>query len=142
MINQIPFLAKLPFWQRDIVNNGSRIISGFVDQIIIDRRQGRSASMLNSSDLLDLLISAADNEGQPFADQEIKDQALAFVFVGSETTENLMVWVFYILMTHDDVLQVCREEVDRVLLNGIEPSHEHLTELVICEMPKPILNRN
>ncbi|CAF4404622.1 unnamed protein product, partial [Rotaria sordida] len=46
-----------------------RMISEFIDQIIIDRRQGHSSSMFNSSDLLDLLLSAVDNEGQPFTNQ-------------------------------------------------------------------------
>jgi len=107
MINQIPFLAKLPFWKKDVVDNGARVIAEFVDQIIIDRRQGRSTSMSNGPDLLDLLLSAVDNEGQPFTDQEIKEQALTFVIAGSETTGNLMVWLFYILIVHDDVFQVC-----------------------------------
>jgi cytochrome P450 len=133
MINQIPFLSKLPFWKKDIIDNGARKISEFVDQIIIDRRQGRSTSMSDGSDLLDLLLSAVDDDGQPFTDQEIKEQALTFVLAGSETTGNLMVWIFYILMTHDDVLQACQEEVDRVLPNGMEPTNEHLSELAVCE---------
>jgi cytochrome P450 len=133
MVNQIPFLSKLPFWKKDILDNGHRIVAKFVDQIIIDRRQGRSTSMSNGPDLLDLLLSAVDNEGQPFTDQEIKDQSLTFVFAGSETTGNLMVWLFYILMTHENVLQACQEEVDKILPNGIEPSNEHLPELVVCE---------
>jgi cytochrome P450 len=133
MINQIPFLSKLPFWKKNILDNGGRIIGEFVDQVIIDRRQGRSTSMSNGPDLLDLLLSAVDNEGQPFNDQEIKDQALSFVVAGSETTGNLMVWLLYILMTHDDVLQACREEVNKILPNGIEPSNEHLADLVVCE---------
>jgi hypothetical protein len=37
MVNQIPFLSKLPFWKRDVLGNGRRIIGKFVDQIIIDR---------------------------------------------------------------------------------------------------------
>jgi cytochrome P450 len=55
------------------------------------------------------------------------------VLAGSETTGNLMTWVLYVLMTNDNVLQACREEVDRVLPNGTEPTDEHLTELVVCE---------
>jgi cytochrome P450 len=133
MVNQIFLLSKLPFWKKNVVDNGARIISEFVDQIIADRRQGRSTSMSNGADLLDLLLSAVDNDGQPFTDQQIKEQALTFVLAGSETTGNLMSWIFYILMTHDDVLIACREEVDRVLPNGIEPTNEHLPELVVCE---------
>jgi cytochrome P450 len=133
MANQIRFLSKLPFWKKDVIDNGNRTIAKFVDQAILDRRQGRSTSMSNGPDLLDLLLSAVDDEQQPFTDQEIKEQALTFVVAGSETTGNLMVWIFYILMTHEDVLRACQEEVDRVLPNGIEPSNEHLADLVICE---------
>jgi len=133
MIHQIPFLSKLPFWKKDVIDNGRRAISEFVDQVIIDRQQGRSKSMSTGPDLLDLLLSAVDNEGQPFTNQEIKEQALAFVVAGSETTGTLLVWLFYILMTHDDVLRACREEIDKFLPNGIEPSDEHLASLVVCE---------
>jgi cytochrome P450 len=133
MIIQIPFLSKLPFWKKDVVDNGARVIAEFVDQIIIDRRQGRTTSMSDGPDLLDLLLSAVDTEGQSFTDQEIKEQALTFVLAGSETTGNLMVWLSYILMTHDNVLQACREEIDRVLSNDTEFTNEKLAELVICE---------
>jgi cytochrome P450 len=133
MVNQIPLISKLPFWKKDVVDNGARVLAELVDQIIADRRQGRSTSMSDDTDLLDLLLFAVDDEKQPFTDQQIKEQALTFVLAGSETTGNLMAWIFYILMTHDDVLQACREEVDRVLPDGIEPTNEHLAELVICE---------
>jgi cytochrome P450 len=133
LVNQIPLISKLPFWKKDIVDNGARRISDFVDQIITERQQGRSTSLSNGADLLDLLLSAVDNEGQPFTNQQVKEQALTFVLAGSETTGNLMSWIFYVLMTHHDVLEACREEVDRVLSNGIEPTYEHLAELVVCE---------
>ncbi|CAF3853694.1 unnamed protein product, partial [Rotaria sp. Silwood2] len=133
MINQIPFISKFPFWKKTIVDNGGRMIAELVDKIIADRRQGHSSSLSNGPDLLDLLLSAVDNEGKPFTDQEIKDQALTFVLAGSETTGNLMTWMFYVLMTHDDIFEACREEIDRVLPNGIEPTNENLSELVICE---------
>ena len=133
MVNQIPFLSRLPFWKKDVLDRNARIVAKLVDQIIADRRQGRTSSLSVGSDLLDLLLSAEDDDGQPFSDQEIKEQALTFVAAGSETTGNLMVWMLYVLMTHDDVFQACREEVDRVLQKGIEPSNEHLADLVICE---------
>ena len=132
-VNQVSFLSKLPFWKKDILDNGHRLISKFVDEIILDRRQDRSTSLSNGPDLLDLLLSAVDDQGQPFTDEEINHEALAFVLAGSETTGNLMVWLFHILMTHEHVLRACQEEVDRVLPNGIEPTNEHLSDLVICE---------
>jgi cytochrome P450 len=133
MINQIPFLSRLPFWRKNILDSGVAKVSEFVDQIIADRRQGKSTSMCGSKDLLDLLLSAVDDQGQSFTNQEIKDESLTFVLAGSETTGNLMVWMIYVLMTQNAILEACREEVDRVLPNGIEPKIEHLSELVVCE---------
>ncbi|CAF2042918.1 unnamed protein product, partial [Rotaria magnacalcarata] len=129
----IPFLSRLPFWKKDVVDKGIRMIGELVDQIITDRRQGRSSSMSTGADLLDLLLSAVDDEGVPFTDQEIKEESLTFVIAGSETTGNLMTWILYALMTNENVLDACREEVDRVLPNGIEPRNEHLADLVVCE---------
>lgn len=133
MVNQIPFLSKLPFWRKNILESGRAKVNEFVDQIISDRRQERSSSMSDGADLLDLLLTAVDDNGKPFSDQEIKEQSLTFVLAGSETTGNLMAWMLYVLMTHDNVLQACREEIDKVLPNGIEPTNEHLSELVVCE---------
>ncbi|CAF1219176.1 unnamed protein product [Rotaria sordida] len=133
MIDQIPVISQLPFWRKNILDKGSREISKFVDQIIADRRHNRSTSLSSGEDILDLLLSAVDTQGQPFNDQEIKDQALTFVLAGHETTGNLMAWTMYVLMTNEQVLQACRDEVDRVLPNGIEPTYENINDLIICE---------
>ncbi|CAF2660621.1 unnamed protein product [Rotaria sp. Silwood2] len=133
MINIIPVLAAMPFWRKRIVNKGAREIAQFVEQIIADRRQDRSKSLCSGSDILDLLLSAVDTHGQPFADEEIKDEALAFVLAGHETTGNLLVWAMYVLMTNEQVLCACLNEVDRVIPSGINPSYEHINNLTVCE---------
>ena len=86
--------------------------------------------------VLTFLISyfrRGNDREQSFTDQDVTAQALTFVFAGSETIGNLMTWVFYVLMTNEDVLRACHEEVDRVLPNRIEPTIEHLSSLVVCE---------
>ena len=133
LINQIPFLSRLPFWGKKILDEGTAKISKFVNEIITDRRHGKSTSMCTGADLLDLLLSAVDDQGISLSDQEVKEEALTFVVAGSETTGNLMTWMLYVLMTHDNVFQACREEVDRVLLDGAELSSENIPELVVCE---------
>jgi cytochrome P450 len=133
MLDDIPIISQLPFWRKDIVDRNSREISEFVDQIISDRRHNRSTSLFSNEDILDLLLSAVDTQGQKFSDQEIKDQALTFILAGHETTGNLMTWIMYVLMTNEQILQACREEVDRVLPNGVEPTYDHVSDLVVCE---------
>ena len=133
MINQIPLLAKLPICQKDVIDQGSEDIARIVNQIIADRREGHSKSLSSNSDLLDLLLSAVDSDDIPFNDQEIKENALTFVLAGHETTGNLMTWVSYILMTNNNVLRTCQEEVDKILPNGIQITYEHLAHLHVCE---------
>ena len=133
LINQVKFLDQLPFWGKNIIDEGAKKLSEFVDQAIADRRSGKSMSLCSGQDILDLLLSTVDEQGEPFSDQQIKDEALTFVLAGHETTGGLMTWVLYILMTHEDVLQACREEVDRVLPNGIIPTYEHMAGLQVLE---------
>jgi cytochrome P450 len=133
MINQVKFLDELPFWGKDIVDEAKKKLNQFVNQSIIDRRNGKSSSLCSGQDILDLLLSTVDEQGEPFSDEQIQDEALTFVLAGHETTGNLMTWALYCLMLHDEVLQACREEVDRVLPNGIIPTFEHLSDLQIIE---------
>ncbi|CAF3017769.1 unnamed protein product [Rotaria sp. Silwood2] len=133
MINQVKFLSELPFWGKNIIDDGAKKLNEFVDQTIADRRSRKSMSLCSGQDILDLLLSAVDDKGEGFSDQQIKDEALTFVLAGHETTATLMTWAFYILMTHDDILQVCRDEVDRVLPNGTIPNYEHMTNLQVIE---------
>jgi cytochrome P450 len=133
LINQVEFLDQLPFWGKQIIDKGSKKLNEFVDQAIANRRSGKSRSLCSGQDILDLLLSAIDEKGEPFSDQQIRDEALTFVLAGHETTGNLMTWTLHILMTHENVLQACREEVDRVLPNGIIPTFEHMANLQVIE---------
>ncbi|CAF3328966.1 unnamed protein product [Rotaria sp. Silwood2] len=130
MINQIPLLARLPFWGKTTLDAGNRKVHEFVDQVIADRRHRRSSSLSDGADLLDLLLSAVDDAGKPFTDEEIKEESLAFIFAGSETSGNLLTWMLYVLMTNENILKDVREEVDQVLPNRITPTNEHLSELM------------
>ena len=133
LINQNDFIDRLPFWGRQLIDKGSKLLNEFVDQSIVARRTGQSTSLCSGPDILDLLLSAVDENGQPFTDQQIKDEALTFVLAGHETTGNLMTWTIYHLMLHDDVLKACQEEVNRILPNGIIPTFDHLADLQIIE---------
>ena len=133
LISQIKFLSELPFWGKKAVDQAAKQLNEFVDQVITDRRSGESRSLCSGEDILDLLLSAVDEKGNGFTDQQIKDEALTFILAGHETTGNLISWIFYILMTHPDVYQVCRDEVDRVLSDRRTPEYEDLAKLHILE---------
>ncbi|CAF1282161.1 unnamed protein product [Adineta ricciae] len=133
MISQIRFLAELPFWGKKILDSGGKQVSHFVDQVIANRRKGKTSSLRAGQDILDLLLSAVDEHGEPFTDEQIKEEALTFVLAGHETTGNLITWAVYMIMVHDEAFQACREEVDRILPNGTTPTFEHMGELHVIE---------
>lgn len=133
LIDQIPFFSRLPFWGKDIVDRGQEKASIFVEQIINNRRKGRTKNRCEHEDMLDLLLQVVDSNGEHFTDNEIKEQAMALVLAGHQSTSDLMTWMFYILMTHPSVLQDCQEEIDRVLPNGMIPTYEKLADLHVCE---------
>ncbi|CAF1518236.1 unnamed protein product [Didymodactylos carnosus] len=151
MITQIPFLAILPLWKKQILDQAVAKISRFVNQIILDRKSGLSQSMCSSKDLLDLLLSAKDSDGEGFTQQQIKEEALGFVIAGHETTGNLLTWCLYILMTHTHVYEACQDEVDQVLGSQLTPDYDLLSKLKVIDAvlhetlrlypPAPILAR-
>lgn len=133
LIDQIPFFSRLPFWGKDIVDRGQEKASIFVEQIINNRRKGRTKNRCEHEDMLDLLLQVVDSNGEHFTDDEIKEQAMALVLAGHQSTSDLMTWMLYILMTHPSVLQDCQEEIDRILPNGMIPTYEQLGDLHVCE---------
>ncbi|CAF2661129.1 unnamed protein product [Rotaria sp. Silwood2] len=133
LIGLVQFLADLPFWGKKTIDEAAKKLNEFVDQAITDRRNGKSKSLCSGEDILDLLLSAVDENHKGFSDQQIREEALTFVLAGHETTATLMAWTIYVLMTHEQVLHACREEVDRVLPNGTMPDFEHMADLSVIE---------
>ncbi len=61
-------------------------------QIIRERRALPEAR--RGTDVLSLLLSATDEDGQTLTDQEIRDELLTLVLAGHETTANQLAWAF------------------------------------------------
>lgn len=133
LIDQIPLFSRLPFWGKDVVDKGCEKASQFVEKIIADRKQGRTTNICVKDDILSLLLSAEDAHGKRFTDEEIKQEAMVFVLAGHQSTSDLMTWVLYVLMKNPDVLEACRQEIDRVLPNRTNPTYDKLNELHLCE---------
>ncbi|CAF0897612.1 unnamed protein product [Adineta steineri] len=110
----VKVLDELPFWGKHILDDATKTLNEFVDQSVIDRRNGKSSSLCSGQDLLDLLLSADDDQGEPFSDEQIRDEAVTFVLAGHDTT-------------------TCREEVGRILPNETIPTYEHLSDLQVIE---------
>ncbi len=79
-------------------------------------------------DLLSMLVATSDGVDQGLSSAEICDQALTFLFGGTETTAALLASALYVLARHPHIQQQLQHEVDTVLA-GAMPSYEELPRL-------------
>ena len=72
-------------WSKQRVNE-------LLTQEIQERRQENN---LDRQDILSLLLSATDEDGQPMTDEEITDELMTLLVAGHETTASALSWALY-----------------------------------------------
>lgn len=63
-------------------------------------------------DILSLMISARDEEGQPIADDQLKDELITLLIAGHDTTATSLAWAFYWLEKLPEVKEKLLQEID------------------------------
>lgn len=98
----------------------------FVKQVIFERQHCKS--MNDFQDVLGLLLSSRDEDGNKLTESEVIDQALLLLFAGHETTARLLSWLVYELGIHSHWQERLRSELKQV--TGDEPiGLQHLKQL-------------
>ncbi len=67
---------------------------------IAERRSEQGSDRI---DILSLLMAAKDEMDQPLTDQELRDELMALLFAGHETTATAMAWALYWTHHHPEV---------------------------------------
>ena len=80
-------------------------------------------------DLLDILLTASDENGVGLSDLEIRNEVDTFMFAGHDTTTSGMCWTLYCLAQHPEHQQKVREEVNSVLSGREHLTYDDLKEL-------------
>jgi cytochrome P450 len=67
-----------------------------VDELFFDEieRARRDPRRENRDDVLALLVSARDEDGEPMSDREVRDELMTLVAAGYETTATTLAWLF------------------------------------------------
>ncbi|HEX6244561.1 MAG TPA: cytochrome P450, partial [Polyangiales bacterium] len=102
-----------------------------LDDIVYRIIRARRASDDDPGDLLSMLLSARDEQGQGLSDLELRDEVLTLLLAGHETTANALTWAVQLISACPDVAEGLAAEVDRVL-QGRAPSYEDLPQLAYC----------
>jgi cytochrome P450 len=97
-----------------------------LDRIVyeeIGRR--RAAPDSGREDILSLLVAARGENGERFADREIRDQVMTLMFAGHDTSTSTVTFALWELAHHPEALERLTEEQDRVL-GGAPPTVDQM----------------
>jgi cytochrome P450 len=109
---------------RKAVRQLDKIVYGII-------RQGRARNH-DSGDFLSLLLAAQHEDGTRMTDRQLRDEVMAFLVAGHETTALALTWTFYLMSQHPEVERKLRQELDTTL-QGRAPQPEDLPRLAYTE---------
>ena len=83
-----------------------------IDKIIYDEiAERRTDSIASRNDILTLLMSARDGEGDAMTDVELRDELVTLLLAGHETTATALTWTLYWIHKYPLVLERLSKEV-------------------------------
>ncbi|MGJ3253656.1 MAG: cytochrome P450 [Elainellaceae cyanobacterium] len=93
-----------------------------VDQIIYAEIKDRRAHADEAGDdILSVLMTARDEDGQPMSDSELRDELMTLLIAGHETTASALTWALYWIHTRPEVEATVRSELEN-LGDRLEPN--------------------
>ncbi|MCB9745418.1 MAG: cytochrome P450 [Alphaproteobacteria bacterium] len=83
-----------------------------VDALIAEQIRRRRASEVEGEDILSLLLTARDEDGQPMSDAELRDQLITLLVAGHETTATALSWAYRWMLEEPEVLAKLEAELE------------------------------
>ncbi|MGL5816690.1 MAG: cytochrome P450 [Phycicoccus sp.] len=114
----------LPHWLPTPGRSRLEAAIGEVEQVlyrIIAEREAEDAEDRGDpvgdrpDDMLQLLMDARDESGEPMSARQLRDETMTLYIAGHETTGNTLVWAYYLLSRHPEVFDRMAVEVDEVV---------------------------
>ncbi|MGW6686208.1 cytochrome P450 [Streptomyces sp. NPDC054961] len=89
-----------------------------IDQVIVRYRAEEKDAGGDRHDLLSLLLSSVDAEtGATMGPEQVRDEVIAIMFAGTETSATTLSWIFHEIGRHPEVEKRLHAEVDAVVGN-------------------------
>lgn len=120
-------VVRLPPWLGTLTRPRYRRAVATLDRIIWGVIEERRRNPRMSDGLLSVLVEAHDRE-RSGDEQLLRDQVLAMIATGHESTACALAWTFYLLTRNPNAERRLYQEVDRVL-EGRAPTADDLGDL-------------
>jgi cytochrome P450 len=99
-------------------------LSRQTDEVLFAELARRRADPAPREDILSLLLSVRDEQGQPMTDRELRDELLTLLVAGHETTATSLGFTLLELIQNPAVLERAREELAREVGSApVEAAH-------------------
>jgi cytochrome P450 len=122
----VPKWVPIPMWRRYM--KGINEMEGIIEEFV-EARRGEADE---HDDLLSMLLSATDEEGESMSETLLRDELMTFLFAGHETTATALTFTWFLLAQHPEVERKLVAELDEVL-DGDPATFEDLSDLVYTE---------
>lgn len=99
-------------------------------QAIMDNRAAQGPPADDDRDLLDVLMSIADDQGDPrFDADQVTGMFISMMFAGHHTTSGTAAWTLIELLRHPEEMAKVVAELDELYANGEEVSYQALRSM-------------
>ena len=125
-----------PLWGIVVWRRFARIRSEIRELLREEVRQRRAIPSNERTDVMSLLVTARDEDGQCMTVEEIRDEMITLLVGGHESTAASLAWVINRLLEHPDVLAAAQAEVASLVGNGPQmsaPTSEQVSKLVYLD---------
>jgi enediyne biosynthesis protein E7 len=104
-----------------------------VDDVLLPIVREARRSPGDGDDVISTLCRARTEDGRPLSEQQVRNDTVAMFAATTETTINVLTWLWPQLHAHPDVAARLQDEIDRVVGNG-PVLRSHLPDLHYARM--------
>jgi cytochrome P450 len=122
----VPKWVPIPMWRRYM--EGIDGMEAVIEEFVAARRGAAD----EHDDLISMLLSATDEDGEPMSAELVRDELMTFLFAGHETTATALTFAWFLLAQHPEVERELVTELDAVL-DGEPPAFADLPDLEYTE---------
>ncbi|KAJ3321561.1 hypothetical protein HDV06_004097 [Boothiomyces sp. JEL0866] len=126
------FVKAMPLPSNRKFNNSIALMRKTVDEVI-SARKSKPKSEKDNKDLLDFMLTAADEHGEKMPDGLIRDQVITFLIAGHDTTSNTLTWAIWLLHQNPNWLKKVQDEVDSLNWSLETPELMDISKLNVVE---------
>ncbi len=117
--SEVLYLAlwrRLPLPRSICWNRAVKVLHQAISRMISHRRAARAGTngYASSSDMLNLLLDARDEDGTSMSDQQVHDEIMNMFLAGNETSALTLSWAMHLLSTNPDIQDRAASEVLKV----------------------------